>query len=282
MVGIKRIDQISRGLKDRDIPFTSSMISNGYLFDEEIVDKSVQLWNLQRIQITLDGTERVYNKVKAYLNVNDNPFHRVLRNIDLLSERKVHVNIRLNVDYYNKEDILALIEELGKRYSANQYVTVYLNMLFNNEGFEPVKHSYDEMLFLANIIDKYTERLKEYGLSFDNNRYLSLEFSHCMADNPHSLLIQPDGSFCRCEHENINDSYGNLKKGILNNKKLDEWNETIEPSDLCPECPVYPACYHLRNCMNSDLLCDDMLQKRNLKKQIERVERIYDQKREVK
>lgn len=282
LVGIKRIDQISRGLKDRDIPFTSSMISNGYLFDEEIVDKSVQLWNLQRIQITLDGTERVYNKVKAYLNVNDNPFHRVLRNIDLLSERKVHVNIRLNVDYYNKEDILALIEELGKRYSANQYVTVYLNMLFNNEGFEPVKHSYDEMLFLANIIDKYTERLKEYGLSFDNNRYLSLEFSHCMADNPHSLLIQPDGSFCRCEHENINDSYGNLKKGILNNKKLDEWNETIEPSDLCQECPVYPACYHLRNCMNSDLLCDDMLQKRNLKKQIERVERIYDQKREVK
>ena len=40
LVAIERIDQISKGLKDNDIPFTSSMISNGYLFDEEIVKRN--------------------------------------------------------------------------------------------------------------------------------------------------------------------------------------------------------------------------------------------------
>ena len=282
LVGVQRIDQISQGLKDRGILLSSSMISNGYLFNQEIIDRSIQLWNLKRIQITLDGTEDVYNRVKSYFNAKDNPFQRVLRNIDLLSDKNVHVNIRLNVDYYNKDDIRDLIEELGKRYSCNGHVTVYLNMLFNNQGFEPVNHSEEEMLILANVIDEYTDRLKELGLSFDNNKYISLEFSHCMADNPHSVLIQPDGSFCRCEHENILDNYGNLSEGILDNEKMKEWQKTIEPSKMCPDCPVYPACYHLRYCMNSDMLCNDRLQKRNLKKQLERVRAIYVHEREVK
>ena len=34
LVGIQRIDQISQGLKDCGISFSSSMISNGYLFDQ--------------------------------------------------------------------------------------------------------------------------------------------------------------------------------------------------------------------------------------------------------
>ena len=118
LVGIQRIDQISQGLTERGIPFSSSMISNGYLFDEEIVERSASLWKLGRIQITIDGTEDTYNRVKAYSGICDNPFYRVLRNIDLLINKGIHVNIRLNVDFYNKDDIQTLINELGKRYSV--------------------------------------------------------------------------------------------------------------------------------------------------------------------
>ncbi len=282
LVGIQRIDQISQGLKDRGISLTASMISNGYLFDEKIVDRSAELWKLQRIQITLDGTEETYNRVKAYVNVHDNPFQRVLRNIDLLSSKGIHVNIRLNVDFYNKDDIRILIEELGKRYSDNPHVTVYLNMLFNNVGFEPVSHSYDDMITLTNIINEYTDRLKELKLSFDNRKYLQLTYSQCMADNPHSLMIQPDGSFCRCEHENILDSYGDLENGITNLQRLEKWKETIEPSEQCPMCAVYPACYHLRNCMNNDMPCIEQFQKINLEKQKKRIRAMYIHKTEEK
>ena len=281
LVGIQRIDQISQGLKDRGIPLTASMVSNGYLFDEEIVDRSAELWKLQRIQITLDGTEETYNRVKAYVNVQDNPFQRVLRNIDLLSRKEIHVNIRLNVDFYNKDEIRILIEELGKRYSSNPHVTVYLNMLFNNMGFEPVSHSYDEIIILKDIIDEYTDRLKELKLSSDNNmKYLHLTISQCMADSPHSLMIQPDGSFCRCEHESTLNSYGDLENGITNPQRLEKWKESIEPSEQCPKCAIYPACYQLRLCMNSDMPCIDKFQQSNLKKQKERIIAMYIQKTE--
>ena len=283
LVGIQRIDQISQGLKDRNISFTASMVSNGYLFDEEIVDRASALWKLQRIQITLDGTEDTYNRVKAYVNVRDNPFQRVLRNIDLLSARKILVNIRLNVDFYNKDDIKVLIEELGKRYSDNDYVAVYLNMLFSDVGFEPVSHSYDEMLQITRIINEYTDRLKELHLSSENNmKFLHMTISHCMADNPHSVMIQPDGSFCRCEHENIHDRYGNLDEGVTDSQKLAKWDEVYEPSEQCPKCAVYPACYHLRQCMNGDVPCIDEFQENNLEKQRKRIIAMYDHKMEVK
>ena len=282
LVAIHRIDQISQGLKDRGISLTSSMISNGYLFDEEIVKRSVDLWELKRIQITLDGTEETYNRVKAYVNIKDNPFWRVLRNIDLLSKYKVQVNIRLNVDFYNRDDVLKLIEMLGERYSENNYVMVYVNMLFNNQGYEPVNHSYDDLLKLSEIIDEYTKRLKELNLSVDNGKYLSLEFSHCMADNPHSIQIQPDGSFSRCEHESVLDSYGSLEKGIVNPQKIQDWKKAVEPSESCRECPLYPTCYHLRDCMNSDVPCTDALQLRNIKKQTDRIRTMYISLSEVK
>ena len=281
LVGIKRIDQISQGLKDRGIRFTSSMVSNGYLFDEEIADRAADLWKLQRIQITLDGTEDTYNRVKAYVNVQDNPFQRVLRNIDLLSSRGIHVNIRLNVDFYNREDIKQLIEELGKRYSGKENVTAYLNMLFNNVGFEPVNHSYDDMIELSDVINEYTDRLKDFKLAFDSMKYLHMAHNQCMADEPHSVMIQPDGSFCRCEHETIHDCYGSLDEGITDPQKLEKWNETHEPSDQCPKCPVYPACYHLSHCMNSDTPCIDRFQKMNLEKQKERIRKMYIHKMEV-
>lgn len=276
LVGTSRIDQITQGLKARGIPFTSDMISNGYLFDEELVERSVSDWHLKSVQITLDGPEEVYNRVKAYKSPKDNPYQRVLRNIDLLRSKEIQVTIRLNLDFYNKEDILALIEELGGLYSGKKFVSVYLNMLFNNEGFEPVIHSQDERGELLKIIDQYTERLKQLKIGFDRvGKIPSLEFNQCMADNPHAIEIQPDGSFCRCEHETITDSYGNVFVGVLDPQKPVIWRENIERSAYCPECAMYPSCFLLRRCMNADKPCTESFRLVNQKKREEQIKSEY-------
>lgn len=43
----KVIDIICSDLKDKDIKYVSSMVTNAYLFDEETVDQAVDLWNLK-------------------------------------------------------------------------------------------------------------------------------------------------------------------------------------------------------------------------------------------
>ena len=259
LVGIARIDQISQGLRDRNVEYTSSMISNAYLFDEAVIRRSVDLWHLEDVQITLDGTEDVYNRVKAYVSAKDNPFHRVLRNIDLLSANGIHVNIRLNIDFYNKDDMGELIEQLGERYSGNKHISVYLNMLYSDQGFEPVHHSTDDTLKLRRIIDEYTQHLKELKLGSDRITIPSLQYSQCMADNPRAVEVQPDGSFCRCEHETITDAYGNLNDGILDPQKPIQWRKIIQRSSDCPGCCLYPACYLLQGCLDSKTPCTENL-----------------------
>lgn len=48
----KRISYI---LGKKSIPWRASMISNGSLLTLDIVRKMIKLWNVERIQITLDG-----------------------------------------------------------------------------------------------------------------------------------------------------------------------------------------------------------------------------------
>lgn len=267
LVGMERIDQITQGLRDHEIPFTSSMISNGYLFNETIVEKSVSLWNLKRIQITLDGTEETYNRVKDYTNPIDNPYRRVLRNIDLLCEAGVQVSIRLNADLYNESEIRLLIEELGTKYSNPKYknVSVYLNILFNDQGYEPVHHTTEDIIKLTEINDEHVSRLVDLKIGHYNISLPSLKCGQCMADDSHALMIQPDGSFTRCEHESIKDSYGSLDKGIWDNQKALDWKEIIERSENCPECCVYPDCYLLKGCMNANYPCIDSFRLRTIR-----------------
>lgn len=278
LLGIERIDQISQGMKDRDIPYYSSMISNGYLFDEDIVKRSVELWKLEQVQITLDGPEEVYNKVKAYVITGDNPYQRVHRNIELLSRNKVYVVIRLNLDFYNRQAILELMEELGRRYSGNKYVRVYLSLLYNDQGFEPVHHNDDEYLELLEIYDDYTRRLNELGLAQERKRAPYLITRQCMADDKYSVLIQPDGSLCRCEHESVKDSYGSITGGITDPLKPKQWMETIERSERCPNCCMYPYCYLLKGCMGSDVPCTEGVQQNFQKKHIDYLRDVYQKK----
>ena len=67
MVNVKMIDQICTGHKEHDVPFRSTMVSYGYLFDADIVHRAKVLWQLKRVQITLDGRGQTYNQVKAYV-----------------------------------------------------------------------------------------------------------------------------------------------------------------------------------------------------------------------
>ncbi len=61
------------------------------------------------MQITLDGTEQTYNRVKAYVHQGVDAFERVLQNIAMLTAAGIHVSIRLNVDKHNIREMAELV-----------------------------------------------------------------------------------------------------------------------------------------------------------------------------
>lgn len=247
LVGMNRIDQICKRLQDEGIRYSSNMISNGYLFSEDVVKKAKANWKLRSVQITLDGTEKIYNQTKAYVSAKDNPYSRVLGNIRLLLESDIRVLVRMNLDMHNAEDLANLIEELRVKFSRYEKIDVYAHVLFENEGQTPIERT-DEtrrQLFMRMIELNY--QLEQLGLS---NRLLalpSLKVHNCMADRKGTVVVYPDGRLYKCEHIVFEDFIGDLDFGIIVKDKIHKY-QTITELEECNTCPLYPSCVLLKEC----------------------------------
>ena len=131
-VASNRIDQISRGLREAGITYSSMMYTNGYLFDEEMVGKAVDLWHLTHVQMSIDGTEKVYNWTKAYVNVSESPYQRVMHNIGLLINCKINVAVRMNVDIKHYSSMCELVDDLADRFHDDSFLRVYAYYLIGS------------------------------------------------------------------------------------------------------------------------------------------------------
>ena len=246
-LGEARIDQICKGLQAENIEYSSSMISNGYLFDEEMAKKAKGLWKLTNIQITLDGTEEIYNKVKAYVGIKDSAYKRVIRNIGLILDQDIRVSVRMNLDRHNADDLKNLIEELAITFKGRENFSAYVWPLFDDCGYKPVQHEEADRLWLVakqNELNNIIIANKFY--SKRKNSLPVLSTNHCMADDDSTLIINPDGTFAKCEHlceENV----GNVKDGITDNKKIAYWKIPSE-HPKCAGCKIFPACVEIENC----------------------------------
>lgn len=262
----RAIDIISQEFKNNGIGYWCSMISNGYAFTKEMIEKAVSLWRLRRIQITLDGTQSIYNSTKNYqVKYEGDPFYRVIDNIQTLLENNVNVSIRMNVDDRNKDNLYELIDYLNDRFKdykdGSGRLTMYPTPLFEgpDPGFvqrtsENRKDIYKSCIDLENYIRGYGFTARKPQIKA-NTIYNTTQ---CMADYPLSQLIVPDGSLGVCEHH-IEDSFFG---SIYTSARDRDWSEALkflEHADEYPECRdcfYYPRCIRLKLCP-TNALCNE-------------------------
>ena len=247
LVAHKRITQICAGLREKNIKFNSSMISNAFLFDQKIIQTAKDEWNLTSVQITLDGTEESYNKAKAYVNPKENPYQRVINNIENLLSNIIAVNVRLNVTNTNIIDLYRLIDELEARFGDKKGFSAYSHAVYEDVGFSPL--SYDDSmreLINAKTIELNTV-LQQKGLLGGMARLPSLRVANCMADNDSCRLIYPDGVVGRCENQSSLEGIGDIYQDIINTEK-DELYKHSEQLRECDNCSLYPFCINLKIC----------------------------------
>ena len=105
LLNFNAIDIITNSLQQHNIDYCSTMISNGYLFNDDIINRAKKNWKLQHVQITLDGTEQVYNFRKAYYKIKGSAFKKVINNIHKLLNAEIDVTVRLNMEEKNEKDL---------------------------------------------------------------------------------------------------------------------------------------------------------------------------------
>ncbi len=239
------IDIISQGLRSAGIDYSAGIITNGYLFDDSVVAKAVEQWNLKHVQITLDGTEEVYNRRKAYIYREGSAFRRVTDNIERLLKADIRVSIRLNMDSQNYDDLKSLIDQLICRFGHYKQFHIYVALLSDGISDEPCSGDLSEnchnVLFLR-------KKLKDAGMVHKKWFGKGIKTNSCMADRVSSVVIQTDGALGRCQHYYDSRPCGNLDEGINDMQEVAHWCEADTDSPLCDHCALYPECYRISAC----------------------------------
>lgn len=253
LFNMKVIRHITSRLTELGYKFGSTMISNGYLFSEEVVKEAVEQWKLNNVQITLDGTEEVYNKAKNYIYKNQDevsPYKKVVDNIGYLTDKKVGVTIRMNVDMYNAENLKELVREIHDRFPNNKYIGMYAWPIFEDE--DNVRTDEDR----KNVYEKISEIedvLEECGYGKGRGLDSNIRAHHCMVDGAYNVTISPNGELGLCEHYVDSDFWGHIDDDSAEKRDwsiIHSWREYVEPNEVCKECPRYPSCIRVKKCLD--------------------------------
>lgn len=240
----KAIDIISDILNEKRINFNSTMVSNGYLFDEELIDKAVNKWHLEYVQITIDGTEELYNATKAYIYKDPSPFKKIINNMHLLLEKGIRVEARLNMDNRNVDDLNILSDQLLSEFGKYNNFTIYTRLL------KDFGHKIHEFNSIKEALDNY-EKLQNKLLASGHGQihYVQKEYQYnqCMADDDGSITILPDGRIGKCEHESEENLIGSIYDESLDEEMIKSWKDSIYIED-CNNCFLYPNCILLKKC----------------------------------
>lgn len=233
-------EQLKPICEKKHVTFRSSIISNGSLITKQVALKMKQSWNIDLIQITLDGDEETYNKVKDYARPEIHNFKSVMESIEYLIDQKVKVTVRMNYDTSNYESLVRLINYLHTKFENVKGISYYVYPLWSSIE-ENVENSFSSTAKadknLLNLFDLLVEN--NMGTPYKIAR-LNYKNHACQAWSENSLTILADGNICKC-CESYHHTFGNVENGITDNKSLSFWTNPALDSK-CVDCVYLPLC----------------------------------------
>ena len=249
------ISFISDYLNANGIKFTSKIITNGYLLNDEIISKAISQWNVQIVQITIDDIAEDYNKIKDYIYHEENPFEKVMRNIERCLKKNLHIRVRVNFNPIEYDKAVKTVEYLKKRFGVKNNFFVYLAPIDSKDipsitnEFENKKHPLIALLDAEKDFcsfgnyDSKQKNISKYD-SILNKYYLTPIPTSCYGGCEASLTIDSMGNIFVCHRLLGNDEYssGNVFTGRKNNHIGQYYANPYLTEEECNHCELLPIC----------------------------------------
>ena len=245
------IDRICEGMREAGLAYRSSMTSNASLVTPEMIEKMTGLWNLNKIQVSMDGDEKAYFQRKAYRDDRDY-YHIVIENINLMAEAGINVLIRCNVDPQNLEGIPAFLDDLRTGIPEKKKVSLYFALLNDARMGDDDLKTWQKLYSIKPLIE-------EAGFSLGSNIGDKIRLSHCMADG-NSVVICPDGSLYSCEHCPPAARFGDVFRGVTDEGAKAAFCRMDQTREMCRQCPFLPECTSFATCPIHDTHCREIME----------------------
>lgn len=251
LLGEKTIDCVCEAMREAEIPYRSSMVSNASLITPDIISKMTTVWKLNRIQVSMDGAEEDYIPRKNY------PTYRgyycsVLENVSAMSKAGIAVTIRCNVDEENWARIPQFMDDLKENISHKEKVSVYFSPLYS------VRIS-DRDAAVCETVRRARSMIEEAGFHAAPfmEPYFNFRVTHCMADEG-SVVIAPDGKLYPCEHCPPESCFGDIWNGVTDEVARKEFCRVDKTQEKCRTCPFLPDCTSFVSCPVQDKHCREV------------------------
>ncbi len=242
-------------LKDTKIKLNASMTTNGTLLNEAKIMTLASVANLTRIQITVDGSEKIYCEKKQ---TNIATFNKVLENI-LISTKYLKTVVRFNVDKTNFEDIKRISNLLYEKCENKENLKAHFAQLRNYNG------DCDECFYADNEFNEakneFYQNLHDYGYISQQPNIEPPKFSlkpFCGLKFVRNFVIDPLGNLYKCEHY-LGDAtkiVGDVEGGIYYNEEYLNFVKDKKPSE-CSKCNLFPFCNYATCMVMQSLIGED-------------------------
>ena len=245
------IDRICTGLREAGLPYRCKMITNGSLITPAVIEKMLGLWNIKRIQISMDGAEADYIARKQYRVYRDD-YHRIMESVSRLSEAGISVVIRCNVDEENWDRVPEFIRDLGAGITHKEKVRIYYALLNDVRAGENALSMWKKVVEARGLA-------AEVGFRPSTSYSSGLRFrAHfCMAGSG-TAVICPDGRICPCEHCPPESFFGTVFEGTTDPARRAEFCREDRTREKCRDCPFLPVCTNFASCPTPQRDCRGM------------------------
>lgn len=231
LTNYKVIKIICENLTLNHYKFISSVVTNGLLMSRNLIGMLKDVANVEKVQVTLDGVEEKYEKIKG---VARGSFQNVIENILNAANSDITVYVRMNLGD-NYEELCELIEYLSKRIGFHYRIFYYVYPLFEKT------YAFDRNTILQTI--KLNDKLVECNLMKFSDLYkFSYRKTRCFATNYNGYTIGPDGQLYNCTHLMKSEgAIGTIDSYSMYNTKRLRFT-ALDVSDECQSCVLYPIC----------------------------------------
>lgn len=215
----------------------SAIVSNGLLFDDDVVKRAVEYWNLKKATISMDGVGEAYNKSKMFKDDTINPYEVVMSNIKRLLDCGIDLTIRLLSGKHNVKSIYELIDELTNRFLQYDNLAVeVLPLDKKNGGIDDQKK--DELIAYSKKHLRYREYPKSDSPTLPQR---------CRGN---AVIFTPDGNIQVCPDNIEKNLIGNVNISHKTNMlSIGEWRKyQADEIEDCINCSLFPSCRLLLKC----------------------------------
>ena len=254
------IKYITLELKKLDYEINTLIVTNGSLLTQEMLDFFVSKYKHIAFQITLDGIDKEYSKVKQYIDISpEDAFNRVIDKIKLVLNANIPIQLRVNFLTSKiieaKQTFEYILELLADADTSNLYLYMApLDVKDNDEIISRFACKGSEHPYLQLVKTQFNAGFPVNSIigEKDNKTKLLRSFNimpKCASCGitPHKrIIVDADGTLYKCHRLSGRKEWstGNVVDGI--DKDCYPYRYFSNPfvdDDNCKNCNLLPLCH---------------------------------------